>query len=266
MPARCHNDTCSIVWSEVNIPTPAYQADVVTDAATATPTIQCAGDGLEVMRSATSGNLIQSLADGLFAAVPDAIVVPFSDPARTSIGADKSTSDNDYAETAIHSWTNTTGASRLVLVRGQYRIEAAVLGEGSPVTSPGNLIRVGNFSTSADTFAAALVTPFNAMVYSALMADIDAPPTTPVDATNMLLSGNMVTFDGAQEYQFIAERQAFLYAVEVGAGQTLNVRSRWAYQGNDQTVNVIAYGSGPYAGLGAFLANCDFIALPFAAS
>ncbi len=263
MTARCHNDTCSIEWNQVNSPSPAYEASVIVDDLSA---IECVeGEGLDVKLAAAACNdiLSQDGSGALQALLPSAQIVPFSDAARTSVAATDSTDTDDYAVTPLHAWENDTGCEALVIVRGQYRLQYAILGTGSAVTSPGNVIRTGALTTDGTGVGdATVLVPFNAQWHAALLYGVDASPTNAAAVNNFATSGIMATFEGSDEYQYQVERRGFTHAIEVPAGSTLNIASRWAQQGTDQNVNVIAYGSGVYADLGAYLADADFVVIP----
>lgn len=272
MTARCHNDSCSIAWSEVEtLEGLKYQADVVLDEARGLDCVEPDGVRVKLVNDTASAagcrNILARQATGeLHASIPNAIVTSFEDATRTAIPADRDTDAGDYATTGTHEYFNTSECDELVLVVGNLFYKYAILGEGSAVTAPGDLIRVGNFSIT-DAFAGSphLVTPFNAQVNALVQYGISAAPSLTLDRQQFGVSGNMVTFAGAQEYQYGNERRKFASSVVVPAGQSLRVNSAWAYQGKDQTVNVIAYGSTVFATLGAHIKDGQFIALPMGA-
>ncbi len=270
MTARCHNDSCSIEWSEVEtLEGLKYQADVVLPDAGSIACIDDSGLNVKLVNAVAAAagcrNILAAEVDGdLHATIPDAVVTAFEDASRTAIAADRDTDNGDYATTPVHEYSNVSGCDELVIVTGNLLYRYAVLGTGSAVVAAGDLIRAGSLTTDGTGVTdATVVTPFNAMVNAVVQYGISAAPSLTLDRQQFGVSGMMATFAGAQEYQFGNQRRKFAQAVVVPAGESLRVDSAWAYEGKDQTVNVIAYGSTVFATLGAYIKDAQFIALPF---
>lgn len=245
--ARCFNDTCSITVTEENI----------GDGNKFSPDVNLDPDGGIIC---TEG---QGLGVDLYSILPDAVITSFEDAARTAINADADTTTPQFYTTPTHSFTNTFANERLVIVTGELLYQYAILGEGSAVTDA-DLLRCTDYQTSATTGSVIQrqVVPFNAQVTGIAQYAVGAAPSLTGRRLSFPVSGNMVTFEGSQEYQYQLERRQFSFPVAVAAGAILNVNSTWAYQGKDQTVNVIAYGSTVFANLGAYIKNGSFISIP----
>jgi len=248
MPARCHQDSCTVKWSEVNTGSgPAYQADVDLNEAS----IVCGGAGLEVVISPNAGNIISNPGNGLFASLPAAVVTQLSgNPDNKGVGPGADDAAPQSSDT--YSWTNTTGRDALLLVSGEFNFDYGILGpEHSYSFASGTGQKAGRFASAAfDPLGvgdpANPISPFNAQLAMRLLADIGAPPTTSRKACRVDIGGAIhVSVTTSAERK--VTRVPFFWMVRVPAGQTLNMKSQAFYQGPSQTVNVVAT---PSAGTG----------------
>ena len=84
MPARCHNDSCSVEWSEVStLSGLAFEANVVLDP---DGSLVCTeGEGVGVLVNPAAGNLITQSVAGLLATLPEARIVSFSDATNSQV-------------------------------------------------------------------------------------------------------------------------------------------------------------------------------------
>lgn len=265
MPARCHNDTCTVHWSEVNTPSPAYQADVQLNPAS----LACVdGSGIGVLLSPNAGNILSNPGNGIFADLPDAIVTDLSgNPANKGVSPSADQSSPQSSDT--YSWTNTTGRDVTLLVSGEFNFDYGILGpEHAYSYSAGNGQRAGRFASAAfDPLGvgdpANPISPFNAQIAMRLLANIGAPPTTAQKACRVDIGGTIfVSVTTSAERK--VTRVPFFWMVRVAAGQTLNMKSDMFYQGPSQTVNVVATpGAGTgLAGTGHELWNLQVAAIP----
>ena len=137
-----------------------------------------------------------------------------------------------------------------MIVQGSFNLDYAILGPASAVNSA-DLIRAGavNFPDAGDGVQP--VVPFNAMWATRLLASTSPTvnPTAAVMSNRFATSGMNVTFEAAG-FQLQVERRTFVWATSLAAGATLYIRGDCGHQGSDQTLNVVARGSGALAGLG----------------
>lgn len=262
MTARCHNDSCSIEWSEVTTGEGLkYQADVVLGDAS----LVC-DDGLKAQISAAAGNIISLGVDGLFANLPVAAVDTLSgNPDNNGVapGADSSSpQDSD-----TYSWTNSLSRDALVLVTGEFNFTYGILGPDHAYSyAAGNGQKAGRIADAAYEAGedpTNSLSPFNAMLAMRLLADVDAAATTSRKATRVGIGGmiHVSDLDGAEQK---TERIPFLWMHRVAAGSTLNMKSQAFYEGPSQTVNVVATsaaGTG-LTGTGHELWNLQVAAVP----
>jgi hypothetical protein len=253
MPARCHQDSCSIAWSEVNTGSgPAYQAD-----ARIKPTLECSGDGLGVRLSGAAGQILSIQGDGLLASLPASFVKPFNDGSRTPLDYDAES--GSPAETPQHFYTNTYGRPVLVIISAQLRIRGAVLGSGSGITDD-DLIRTGKIETESP---ARSLFPFNASLDAVLAVDTSPAPTAEAVRSRFNITGMMPTFVGALSHQFIEDRRGVSHAVIVAPGDTVYARSLWSWNGKNQTMNFSAKGSGSgFENNGVYMTDGTFAVVP----
>lgn len=274
MTARCHTDTCSVEWSEVNTGSgPAYQADVITDGEGVTngkdpgdPTIQCGDDGLEVIINQVDTNILQSTPFGLLATLPVSNVITLSsnpDNKGVSPSADESTpqSSDEY------DWTNSTGRDALVLVSGEFNFDYGILGPTHAYSyAAGNGQRAGRWKSTS--FEAGedppnAIVPYNAQLAMRLLANIDSAPVTSRKACRVGIGGTIhVSTSAGAELK--VERVPFFWMVRVPDGSQLRMKSQAFYQGPSQTINVAAapgVGAG-LAGTGHELWNLQVAAVP----
>jgi hypothetical protein len=258
MPARCHNDSCSIAWSEVNtLSGPAYQADVLTDGDGVTngktagqPTIQCGDDGLEVIINQVDTNILQSSPYGLLAILPVSNVITLSgNPDNKNVGPGADAASPQSSDT--YDWTNGTGRDALVLVSGELNFDYGIVGHlHTRSYGAGTGQRAGRFADSAfypGTQPPAgeeptnSVTPFNAMVAMRVLAKIGAAPadTDSVKAVRVGIGGVMHVSDpdGAERK---VERIPFMFMIRVPDGDQLFIKSQAFFQGPSQTMNIFA--------------------------
>lgn len=264
MPARCHNDSCTVKWSEVNtLSGPAYQADVPLDPSD----LECdATDGLRVKISPNGGNIISNPGNGLFANLPECIVTTLSGNPDNK-GVAPSSDETSPQDSDTYSWTNTTGRDALVLVSGEFNFDYGILGPTHAYTySAGNGQKAGRFANAAFEAGEAptnRVSPFNAQLAMRLLADVNAPATTSRKATRVDIGG-AIHVSVANSAERKVTRVPFFWMVRVAAGATLNMKSQAFYQGPSQTLNVAAapgMGVG-LAGTGHELWNLQVSAVP----
>lgn len=261
MTARCHNDTCTIHWSEVNVPTPAYQADVQLDA----KSLACEGDGIGVVISPNAGNIISQEANGIFAGLPAATVVTLSgNPANKGVGpgadAGAPQESDDYV------WQNLIGRDALVLISAELNFDYGIMGPTHPFSyAAGVGQKAGSLAPGAyGAGGTPNLSPFNAMVAMRLKANINAVATTPRKATRVPVSGMIDVSVSAGAERQIA-RVPVSWQIRVPAGDFLHVRSDCFFEGPSQTVNVIATpaaGGAELAGTGHELFNLQVTAIP----
>lgn len=253
MPARCHNDSCSIAWSEVNtLSGPAYQADVLTDGDAITngkvagqPTIQCGDDGLEVIINQVSTNILRSTANGLLATLPVSNVITLSgNPDNKNVGPGADAGSPQSSDT--YDWTNNTGRDALVLVSGELNFDYGVVGyQHTRSYGAGTGQRAGRFDQTTGFEAGEAptnaVTPFNAMVAMRVLAKIGGVPGTldSVKSVRVGIGGVMHVSDSDGAERKI-ERIPFMFMIRVPDGDQLFIRSEAFFQGPSQTMNVFA--------------------------
>lgn len=264
MTARCHNDSCTVKWSEVNtLSGPAYQADVPLDPAH----LACSEeDGLQVLISPNAGNIISNPGNGLFANLPACIVETLSGNPDNK-GVAPSADDTSPQSSDTYSWTNSTGRDALLLVSGEFNFEYGILGPLHAYSyASGNGQRAGRWDASAFVGGEDppnAIVPYNAQVAMRLLADVNAPPTTSRKAMRAPVSGVIHVSDSdSAERQVL--RTPFFWMVRVADGDTLNMKSQAFYQGPSQTINVAAapgMGTG-LAGTGHELWNLQVSAVP----
>lgn len=263
MPARCHVDTCSVKWTEQTNPA-AYIANVDTDEGSATPTIVCGPDGLQVALSDDAGQILSSLPDGLFANLPAAVVTTLSgNPANQGVGPGADSASPQ--DSAIYSWINTTGRDSLVFISGEWNFTYGILGPTHAFTYGGGFgQKAGSLAPGAyGAGGTPPLSPFNAMLAMRLLANVNAPPTTPRKACRVGIGG-LVHVSVPTSAEQKTERVPFMYMIRVIAGATLNIKSDCFFEGPSQTVNVIATpaaGTG-LAGTGHELWNLQVAAVP----
>lgn len=258
MTARCHNDTCTIEWSEVsNLSGPAFQADVQFD-----PTeLACGVDGLELLLSGAAGQILTKTAGGLLASLPAAVV-------ETLLTGGSANPDNngvapsaDSASTQAgdpYTWTNSTGRDAIVLISGEWNFRYGVLEDAhSYAYAAGNGQRVA---------AVGGAVPFNAQIAMRFLADVGAPATTSRKSTRIGIGGMAVPpTAGADRALVKTERIPFFCMMRVAAGAVLNMQSDAFFEGPDQTVNVAAapgVGGADLVGSGHNLWNLQVAAVP----
>lgn len=274
MTARCHNDTCTVEWSEVVTGSgPAYAADVQLDSSRSLECVEGDGIGVKLLNEVAAAvleerecaNILRRNASGeLHAVIPQAVI------------QDVTTDDNSEVDTSVelassvksptHSYTNTTGCEALVLVQGSFNLDYAILGPGSTYNDA-DIIRAGavEFADVAGggSDGAQDVVPFNAQWGMRLLANInDVTPLTARVTARVATSGMCATFEGANVYQLQVYRAHFAWATAVDAGDTLYFRGDCFHQGSNQTLNVVAHGSGDLEGLGFGLQTVQVIAFP----
>lgn len=277
MPARCHEDSCSVAWSEVTtLSGPAYQADVVTDGDGITngktdghPTIQCDGEdetGLEVILKNDPTNILMSTAQGLFATLPECVVFTLSGN-PTNKGVAPSADDGSPQSSDEYDWTNNTGRDALVLVSGEFNFDYGILGPTHAYAyAAGNGERAGRFDDSAYVAGEEppnRIVPFNAQLGMRLLADIDAAPTTSRKACRVGIGG-LIHVSDSDSAELKVERVPFFWMVRVANGEQLRMKSQAFFQGPSQTINVAAapgVGAG-LAGTGHELWNLQVSAIP----
>lgn len=272
MSARCFVDTCGITWEEVVVEGigPAYQASIKHDAS-----LVCDAEGLGVDIFEDATNLVVS-AQGtpLLVQLPvgevDRVYEKLDDRvAGTQVNSqvqDDVTSSGTFQNSPYpHSWVNDTGRPAIVVVSGTFNLDYAILGPGSNEDTA-NIIRLGGVAFPAVAGAAdagRLVVPFNAHWHTRLRYGIDDGTTPSFGVQDKFATSGMIsTFIGDNVYQFQSERRQFVDLFRVEIGETLTVRGDIAHAGDDQTINVIARGSGPLADLGFGLRDLKFGIIP----
>lgn len=289
MTAPCFKDTCSLKWTtavDVDLG-PQYigAVDIDGDATpSATPTIACGDNGLEVIVSPTDDNLLVKTSNGLFAALPAGLVVPFYEnpgnvpenlPAQPATAYQRADVQDDVTTPVfqnspiLHSWNNSTGRSVLVLVTGNFDLKYAILGPGSPENTD-DILRVGGvLFPGIGTDPDKIVVPFNAHWQARLKYGIDTTfpftdsltPST-AETQNFETSGMMSTFQGPNKYQFQTARRPFNRVFRLEDQERLTVRGAIAHEGSDQTINVVARGTAELAGVGFGLRDLQFAIFP----
>lgn len=273
MSARCHNDSCTVKWSEVSPGVGLlYQADVDLDSAApgvdSTPTLRCGDNGIEVMLSDNPGQILESVEDGLFASLPAAIVETLSgNPDNKPVGPGADSGSTQSSDT--YTWTNTTGRDALVLVSGEFNFDYGIAGPTHAFSyAAGTGERAGSFASGAYNGAGAgapanALSPFNAMVAMRLLGNVGAPPTTARKATRVDIGG-LINVSNPASCERKTTRVPFFWMVRVASGATLNMKSDAFFEGPSQTVNVLATpsaGTG-LAGTGHELWNLQVSAVP----
>lgn len=265
MTARCHEDSCSIVWSEVTTGEGLkYQADVNFDADGGLVCVE--GQGVGVLISPAAGNIVSVSAAGLFANLPEAVVTTLSgNPDNNGVGPGADSGSPQDSDT--YSWTNSTGRDALVLVTGEFNFDYGILGPDHAYSyAAGNGQKAGRIADAAYEAGedpTNSLSPFNAMVAMRLLADVGAAPTTSRKACRVGIGGMIHVSDpeGAEQKN---ERIPFLWMHRVANGGVLNMKSQAWYEGPSQTVNVVATsaaGTG-LAGTGHELWNLQVAAVP----
>jgi len=255
MTARCHNDSCTIAWSEVNtLSGPAFEANVQFD-----PTeLACGDDGLELLLSAEAGQILTKTATGLLATLPAAVVETLSgNPANKGVAPSADSASTQSSDT--YAWTNTTGRDAIVLVSGELNFRYGVLEDAHSYSyAAGNGQRVAALTSGA--------VPFNAQLAMRFLADVGAAPTTSRKAVRVGIGGVCVPPSaGADRALVKTERVPFLSMIRVANGATLNMKSDAFYEGPDQTVNVAAapgVGGADLVDSGHELWNLQVVAVP----
>lgn len=242
MPARCHQDSCTVKWSEVSTGSgPAYQADVDLNPAW----MVCEDEqGIRPLISPNAGNIISNPGNGLLATLPAAVVTQLSgNPDNKGVGPG---ADGDAPQSSdTYSWTNTTGRDALVLVSGEFNYEYGIVGHlHTRSYGSGTGQRAGLFADAAFNPAGAGaptndVLPYNQQLAMRLLADINAPATTSRKACRVDIGGVIHVSDPDGAEQKIT-RVPFFWMVRVAAGATLNMKSQAFYEGPSQTINVFA--------------------------
>lgn len=125
MPARCHNDSCSIKWREVTTMSgPAYEAHVDIDsgdvfsASSGLPTIVCGANGLEVAVSPDGGNTLAKRNNGLFVDQVGAQHTAIANKPYLGIPATAVSGTDDRISTADHVAANPLGVPAVAVVTG----------------------------------------------------------------------------------------------------------------------------------------------------
>lgn len=272
MSARCFKDNCGLSWDETldELGGPAYEGTVRRDAS-----LRCdltTGIGVDLVEDAST--LVTSVQG-----TPLLVQLPVAEVEHHYENADNASGDpqvNNQVQDAVtssgtfqnspypHSWTNDTGRAAIVLVSGTFNLEYAILGPAS-AENTADLIRVGgvNFPGLAGDTNPLSVVPYNAQWHARLRFGINdgATPSTSVQV-KFPTSGMISTFLGAGVYQKQAIRVPFADTFRVEAGEVLSIRGDIAHAGPDQTVNVVARGSGALAGLGFGLRDLKFAIMP----
>lgn len=256
MTARCHNDSCTIAWSEVNtLSGPAFQADVRLNPLS----LACdAEDGIGVVISAIAGNALSQQADGLAVLFPEAVVETLSgNPANKGVAPSADSGSTQSSDT--YSWTNATGRDAIVLVSGELNFRYGVLEDAHTYSyAAGNGQRVAALTSGA--------VPFNAQIAMRFLADVGAAPTTSRKSVRVGIGGVCVPPSaGADRALVKTERVPFMSYIRVDNGATLNMKSDAFFEGPDQTVNVAAapgVGGADLVGSGHELWNLQVVAVP----
>lgn len=256
MTARCHNDSCSIAWDEVNtLSGPAFEARVVLDADGG---LVCTDDqGVGVLIDPVAGNALSVSATGLKVLFPAAVVETLSgNPANKGVAPSADSGSTQSSDT--YSWTNATGRDAIVLVSGELNFRYGVLEDAhSYAYAAGNGQRVA---------AVGGAVPFNAQVAMRFLADVGAAPTTSRKAVRVGIGGMAVTpTAGADRALVKTERVPFMSFIRVANGATLNMKSDAFFEGPDQTVNIGAapgVGGADLVGSGHELWNLQVVAVP----
>lgn len=255
MSARCHNDSCTIEWSEVNtLSGPAFQADVRLDP----NSLACGEDeGIYVLVSALAGNALSQQADGLAVLFPEAVVETLSgNPANKGVAPSADSGSTQSSDT--YSWVNATGRDALALVSGELNLNYGILEDAHTYAyGAGNGQRVA---------AVGGAVPFNAMAAMRFLANVDAAPTTSRKSVRVDIGGMCVPPSaGADRALVKTSRIPFMSYIRVANGSTLNMKSDAFWEGPDQTVNVAAapgVGGPDLVGTGHELWNLQIVAVP----
>jgi hypothetical protein len=237
MTARCHNDSCSIKWSEVVVGTGlAYQADLdIYDSSL--ELAGCPDGGLRVNISEAADNLLSLHADGLFAGYSDANRIELT-------GYSDAVADNPFIGVGVDAVeaapafgtnfqvTNTTGKNGLLMLKGDfsfyYRI-APGLGGGDDAS--------GYPSTAATIGGLANVSMYNAQM-AAILATGAAPNPTFRRVRHEFDISGLVRTPPPDNEQYKASVQPFVTVLPVAVGQVVNFRGGAFYNGPSQRTNI----------------------------
>ena len=272
MAARCFDDTCSVKTTEVITGSgPAIQIDVEL---ASDGSLRC-DDGLRVNlvnedpASIASGrecaNILRKNASGyLHAVIPQAVSAGSS---NSNYAAVQRTADAaSPAEASLNfSYTNNSGCTQLVIMRGQFNLNYACLEEDSAVSDDADLARVTSFSTSADNPPAQQSTlqPYNAQWIARLKSQVVGPgahPVASVVADHFSTSGVIVDVGQTRTK---SEWRGFVWMEELQDGATIIFTGDIFHDGTDQTMNVSTTGTVDGQDMGFRIHNCDLMALPF---
>lgn len=231
MPARCHEDSCTVKWSEVNtLSGPAYQADVDLN-----PAWMVCEDpaGIRPILSPNAGNIIGNPGNGLFASLPGASLVALSanpDPLGVAPLAD----DGSPQSSDNYVWTNTSGRPALAIVSGTFHLRYAILG-------PLEAYSYASGAGSREPDIAGL-TPYNANAAFRVDFGVNGPAVSDGNsvAARADIGGLLNTPATANDWQLKTTRIPFSRSVRVPVGGVLNIRGRAWWEGPDQTINLIA--------------------------
>lgn len=243
MPARCHNDSCSIKWREVTTASgPAYEAHVDLDsgdvfsAPSSQPTITCAANGLETMISPDAGNILtKAHGNGLYVGLASAREVQKFDAALAAVGNTTDIAAPSVSTLAAFQSVNNTGRDALCLIRGEFSYYYSVHNAGINVTT-------GDITTSAPAVA---LTPFGAQIRARLFANLswDASPAFALLVDRQDIGGlvDLPDVGPSANVQFKSRKSDFTYWLPyvVPAGAYITWDDHAFHDGPDQRVNLL---------------------------
>jgi hypothetical protein len=255
MPARCHEDSCSIKWSEVStLSGPAYQADVNTDGdatPSATPTITCGTDGLQVIVSPQAGNLLSSIPDGLFAGLP---IVQHGSFVGAQVDLPNGSDADSSNSLAGYSIANSSTEDRMLVITGSFELVYKVLIDSGVVARTATRMEVGGVPVeSSNTIVAGPgnpileLFPFNANIRYELTV---GPGLTDLIQYSSL--SGVVGVPVGNDFEQKRDYRGFALLHEIPAGSTFNLSAIVGQSGVGQNINVLA-NEGPTYGFRALL-------------
>lgn len=244
MTARCHTDSCSIAWSEVEAGGGlTYKADFRPY----DQSIECVPTDLGMrvnIDTVTPGNRLSLQADGLYSGYPAGQGIEatgYSDATADNpfIGVGIDAVDGAPAYATTYTVTNTTGSDGLLLLKGDFSLYYKIapgIGDGDDTTGYGAAVAtIGGLS--------------NVCIYNAQIAAILTTGTTPTPTFRRIrhefdISGNvrLPAPTGPTAEQYKSQVQSFLFAIPMTAGQALNFRGGAFYNGPAQRTNIALSG------------------------
>lgn len=233
-PARCHEDSCTVKWSEVQtLSGPAYKADVPF-MPPAQGGILCDVSGVRVLVSQQPGNILQIIGDGMYAGVSAALgarVNTFEGPQPLPANYDdwvdvpRSAGNGNPVFSDVLQVTNPLNVPTIAVVAGNFSMFWSVRDFDAT-----------DITTDAGANQSAL-TPYNAqMKMRAYTGFATGGPYVTSVSMYRDLSGLVPTPAPANREEK-GDEPFFSFPKVVGPGATLFIKGSCNYQGEEQAVN-----------------------------